>query len=118
MSISILLPWPPSLNRYYRNVSGVMKISADGRAYRQQVIRKAFECGKTSFGAGAVAVDITAHFPDRRRRDLDNLLKGLLDALTHAGFWLDDSQIVDLRIRKAPEVVKGGLIALEVRAVE
>lgn len=31
--------------------------------------------------------------PDRRRRDLDNILKALFDALTHAGLWLDDSQI-------------------------
>ena len=46
------------------------------------------------------------------RRDLDNLLKGLLDALTHAGLWLDDSQVADLRIRRAPTI--GGMVKVRV----
>jgi crossover junction endodeoxyribonuclease RusA len=44
---------------------------------------------------------IQAWLPDRRRRDLDNLLKAVQDALAHAGVYDDDSQIVDLRIRRA-----------------
>ena len=31
--------------------------------------------------------------PNRLRRDLDNLPKAVLDALTHAGLWVDDAQI-------------------------
>ncbi len=38
--------------------------------------------------------------PDRRRRDLDNLQKAAFDALTKAGFWLDDIQVVDYRVVK------------------
>ena len=84
------------MNRYYRNVAGVTKISAEGRAYRAAVVNLLAEHRTAPPLAGAVAVDIEAHMPDRRRRDLDNLLKGLLDALTHAGLWLDDSQVADL----------------------
>jgi Holliday junction resolvase RusA-like endonuclease len=43
------------------------------------------------------------HLPSRipaiKRPDLDNLVKGLLDALQ--GFWIDDSQIVELHLIKA-----------------
>lgn len=36
------------------------------------------------------------------RADVDNLAKGMLDAITDAGsFWLDDDQVVELTIRKA-----------------
>ncbi|NBW20709.1 MAG: RusA family crossover junction endodeoxyribonuclease [Caulobacteraceae bacterium] len=51
--------------------------------------------------AGSVRVVIEAFPPDRRKRDLDNILKSLLDALTHAGVWEDDSQIEDLRIYRS-----------------
>lgn len=47
---------------------------------------------------GDLVVEIYLHFPDRRRRDLDNI-KALLDSMTGV-LWEDDSQIVDLHIRK------------------
>ena len=33
--IELTLPWPPSVNRYWRTFQGRMIISADGRAYRK-----------------------------------------------------------------------------------
>lgn len=76
---------------------GRVLISAEGRSYRTLV---ASECliQRVRGTAGPLAVSIVAHAPDGRRRDLDNLLKAPLDALTHAGAWEDDSQISDLRI--------------------
>ena len=65
----ITLPWPPSLNRYYRNVAGVTKISAEGRAYRAAVVNLLAEHRTVPPLAGAVAVEIEAFMPDRRRRD-------------------------------------------------
>ena len=41
--------------------------------------------------------------------------QGLLDALTHAGLWLDDSQVADLRIRRAPTI--GGMVKVRGDAV-
>jgi crossover junction endodeoxyribonuclease RusA len=35
---------------------------------------------------------------DRRRRDVDNVLKSLLDSLAHAGTMHDDSQIKVLHV--------------------
>jgi crossover junction endodeoxyribonuclease RusA len=36
--------------------------------------------------------------PDRRKRDLSNLIKAMEDAMTQAGVWGDDSQIDYLTI--------------------
>ena len=58
---------------------------------------------------GRVAVRIEAQPPDRRVRDLDNLLKAPLDALTHAGLWVDDSQIDELTIMRLPPLSGGSL---------
>mgnify|MGYP003637015063 FL=1 len=45
--------------------------------------------------------------PDKRRRDLDNLLKPLLDVMDECGVYEDDSQISDLRILKSSYGDKG-----------
>ena len=75
----------------------------DGKAYRQAVNDLVLEAAMVQRylkAAGPVRVVIEAFPPDRRKRDLDNVLKSLLDSLTHAGVWEDDSQIQDLRIYK------------------
>ena len=48
---------------------------------------------------GELAVSMTFHLPDRRRRDLDNLSKGVLDAMNGIVFD-DDQQVVDLHVYK------------------
>ncbi len=51
---------------------------------------------------------IIALFPDSKRRsDIDNRIKPLLDALTCAGFWQDDSLISRITIERMP-ITKGG----------
>ena len=95
----IVLPWPPSVNRYWRTFRGRMLISADGRTYRQHAVAAAV--GGAKLGAAKVCVSIQAWVPDNRRRDVDNLLKAPLDALCHAGIYDDDSQIVELCIKRA-----------------
>ena len=37
MTHRYVLPWPPSLNRYYRSVNGRVLISREGRQYRADV---------------------------------------------------------------------------------
>ena len=116
--ITITLPWPPSTNAAWRSVSGRVLISAQGRAYRKAVLAEvATGRGRAAPLAGRLAVGIILHAPDRRRRDVDNYAKQLLDACTHAGLWLDDSQIDDLRIRRG-EILKGGAVTLQVRELE
>lgn len=95
----ITLPWPPSVNSYWRTFRGRMLMSDAGRKYRTAAML--CTVGHQRFGAKKVVVTIEAWFPDLRRRDLDNLLKAPLDALGHARIYEDDSQIVGLHITNA-----------------
>ena len=118
MSYTIVLPFPPSLNQYYRNITiggrARTLISESGRRYRDVVNSLVAET-KTKRLEGDLAIEIEAWFPDKRKRDLDNTLKATLDSLTHAGVWNDDSQIKDLHIWKAPLI--GGMLKISVREI-
>ncbi|WP_283148998.1 RusA family crossover junction endodeoxyribonuclease [Silvimonas soli] len=111
---TITLPWPPSLNKYWRHptsgkLAGRHMISAEGRAYRVAVQA---EClvNRIKPAVGRLNVEITAFPPDKRTRDLDNLTKALLDGLTHGGAWGDDGQIDRLVIERAGVVSNGCVV--------
>ncbi len=109
---SLTLPWPPSNNTYYRRVGAKTLISEKGRSYTQSVAKLCWAT-RTPKHEGRLRVEITAYPPNRATRDLDNLFKALLDSLTKAGVWNDDSQIDDLRIIRGP-VKAGGLVQIEI----
>ncbi len=121
--IVLTLPWPPSVNTYWRHptkgaLAGRALISEKGRDYRIAAGVAMFDQLRRYPGlAGRLAVTLACNPPDRRRRDLDNVPKALLDALTHGQVILDDSQIDDLHIvRGAP--VKGGCVVVSIRVVD
>ena len=116
MPLQITLPWPPSVNTYWRNFDGRMIISARGREYRETVGDQMTLQKMVKHYAGALRVEIEAFRPDKRRRDLDNLLKATLDGLAHAGVYEDDSQIVDLRIYWAKNI--GGMLKIKIEELE
>ena len=103
----LFLPWPPSVNHYWRHSMGRVMISREGRQYRGRVMDAVSSQGLGVFNAFGskmrLRVAIRAYAPDKRRRDVDNLPKAILDALMHAGVYGDDSQIDELSIvRGAP----------------
>lgn len=116
MPLEIIMPWPPSVNTYWRTVNGRMIISADGRAYRTAVMNQILMQHKQKHFDGPLQLTVEAYRPDNRRRDLDNLLKATLDSLAHAGVYEDDSQIHDLRIYWAPEM--GGMLKITIEEME
>lgn len=112
------LPFPPSVNGYWRSIPSRKKVpmagiktateyfaaqknaictrqivSERGRIFRSSAML-AIRCVRYTRFEGHVSVDIYYHPPDDgRRRDIDNYAKGVLDAMTLAGVWVDDSQI-------------------------
>ena len=113
--IEFTLPWPPTVNTYWRNFNGRVLISAKGREYRKAVADQVLIQRAAKHIDHAVKVEIKAYRPDRRRRDLDNILKALLDSMTHAGVMQDDALIEDLRVYWADEV--GGMVKVTIEGV-
>lgn len=99
--IALTLPWPPSVNRIWRQYAGRVLLSREGRAYRQAVLGAWLQARQQGMGRQPIKLVIDAHMPDARRRDLDNLNKAALDAMQAARVFEDDSQVVDLHIRRA-----------------
>jgi crossover junction endodeoxyribonuclease RusA len=85
----IHLPYPPSVNRLYRSINGRSILSKVGREYYAKAVPIAEASGINI--RGPYALTITAHRPDRRKRDIGNLEKIVSDTLTKAGVIEDDS---------------------------
>ena len=89
--LTIVLPFPPSVNGYWRHAiigkSVRTLISAAGREFKRKVA-KAVRIqlgGQLEPIRGHCRLYVALHAPDRRRRDVDNYAKALLDSLTEAG---------------------------------
>ena len=105
--IMLRLPWPPSVNAYWRSrIAGKGRkqfvsvyLGKAGKEFRSNVQAAVFErFGVLRPTQDRLRVTVLMIQPDRRKRDVDNILKGTLDSLTHARVWEDDSQVDDLRV--------------------
>tara|TARA_R110002020_G_C16295509_1_gene772759 strand:- start:1440 stop:1787 length:348 start_codon:yes stop_codon:yes gene_type:complete len=103
MNYEVTLPWPPTVNTYWRSVNGRNILSKKAREYKKLAAKFLVAMDLK----GDLKVVIECNMPDKRRRDLDNLLKPLLDVMDECGVYEDDSQISDLRILKSSYGDKG-----------
>jgi crossover junction endodeoxyribonuclease RusA len=112
------LPWPPSVNHYWRHNRGIIHISREGVQYRDMVAEEVLLSWFRKTYMGRLDVMIFAYPPDRRKRDLDNILKATLDALGAAGVYQDDAQIDVLSIRRMDVDKPKGHIFVRVMEVQ
>lgn len=112
----ITLPFPPTVNTYWRKWNNRMVISEKGRAYRKAVAELMMLHGMQKHSKKLLQIEIRAYRPDNRKRDLDNLLKATLDSLANAGVYEDDSQIVDLRVYWSYEM--GGMLKVRIEEMD
>lgn len=98
--LEIIIPWPPTANKYYRMWQNRMLISSKGRKYKSTVAEVARRAKWKSLGKSRLAIEIILYPPDRRRYDIDNRIKPTLDALEEAGLFDNDEQIDDLHISR------------------
>ena len=88
--ITLTLPFPPSANRYWRNVKGRTLKSAEARDYALQV---GWLCRNADIEplTGDISLELRIYFPNKRG-DLSNRIKVVEDAL-NAHAYVDDKQV-------------------------
>lgn len=103
MILTLDLPWPPTANTYWRRNGGRYFISKRGQEYREYVSKACYAYQGLFVAEDRLRLRIKAYPPDRRKRDLDNLFKSVLDSIQSAGIYYDDNQIDKLSIERMNE---------------
>ena len=113
------LPYPPSINSYWRANGHRRFISKEGVLFREKVADYMHDYKVPRLGGSVrLQMEIVLYPRDKRVQDIDNRVKALWDAL-EGWVYEDDSQI-DVLIVKRGEIRKGGgcLVMIEEIDVE
>ena len=110
----IVLPLPPSANRYWRHYNGRVVVSEAAKTYKAGVWLVAQHAGMRPF-TGPVAVRVHV-YRARKVGDLDNFAKVTLDALQGIAYQ-DDAQIVELHSWRHDDA-QNPRVEVEVRTVQ
>lgn len=116
--MTLELPWPPSINHYWRqNPKGRgVYISGEGKTYLQHV-KLLLRQARVEPIDGPVSLKVRLHPPNKLRRDLDNSLKVLIDAVAKGGALGDDYQIKHIEATMLG-VVQDGHATVEITQME
>ena len=106
--IVLNLPFPPSVNTYYRRGAHATYMSKNGREYKQAVAEYIAESNTPKLGAARLSLEIVLWPKDKRKYDIDNRIKALLDSLQDAGVFDDDEQIDQINVYRGTGEHKGG----------
>lgn len=86
----------PSVNSIYR---GRRFLTKEGKATKEIIGLEILSQRTTEVIKGDVALGIVFYFDNKRKNDIDNRLKALLDCMTGI-LYEDDSQIKELHVYK------------------
>jgi len=116
--LNLTLPMPVSVNQYYRAIVRgricCSILSKKGREFKERVANLVSDSQKQPTDK-PVMVIIKLFPATRRKYDVDNFAKSLLDSLIGIAYE-DDSQIMCLAISKE-EVVKGGKCEIKIKEI-
>lgn len=118
--ITLKLPLPPTINHYYSSkvikkggkYISIIYVQDSVHLFRKQVVEITCQVVSEQL-LGRIAINVVIHPKNNRTTDIDNHLKGLLDALTKAAVWVDDSQVDKIIIERG-RPINGGLCVVEI----
>lgn len=118
------MPWPPTVNHYHQPIrAGKGARITKGKKARQYAIEMEKYLDEIGIANERIpenkklSMSLILHPPTLARYDVDNRTKGIMDALSNANFYADDSQIQRLTIEKG-EKIKGGMVEVKVRILD
>ncbi len=92
------LPFPPTVNRLWGYRRNARYLLPDQERYRE--LAPLWLPTRDATPGERYYVRLVFHARDRRRRDIDNLVKPVLDVLEHGGVIHDDSQVDRIDVRR------------------
>lgn len=109
------LPFKPdTVNSHWIITRRGKALSKEGKQFRKDV-QNYIKLYKIYRFVGDIKVRIKLFFKDKRKRDVDNYLKGILDSFNGI-LWNDDSQIYCLQVTK--ELSKDNFFEIEIEGTE
>tara|TARA_R110000822_G_scaffold3036_10_gene13887 strand:+ start:2454 stop:2807 length:354 start_codon:yes stop_codon:yes gene_type:complete len=94
---------PPTVNHYWLQHGVRRFLSKRANTFRHDIKG---HC-KDKRLEGFLSVHIDYYPPDKRKRDIDNIIKPILDALQHAELFEDDYQVKKISANRL-ETITGG----------
>lgn len=88
--MELILPYPPSSNRLWIRTHHGMTRSAAYKSWIEECIILTIKHRHKGVD-GPYGLSIVAERPDKRRRDIDNLIAPVCDGLMHSAITPDDS---------------------------
>lgn len=112
------LPYAPSVNTYWRRGRFSTYLSPIGREYKQKVAEYVIENKVPKLGDTRVKITMIIRPRSKRKFDIDNLAKSVLDAISQEGAGIidDDEQVDELHIIRG-EPIKNGRIVVTIEEI-
>lgn len=91
---------PPTVNSYWRHTGRYTYVAPKAKRWKAEAVTVLRSLWRAKPLEQNVAVVLFFDAKSLRRMDTDNRQKSLLDTMTAAGIWQDDSQAVEIRARR------------------
>ena len=115
-ALNLTIPFPPSVNTYWGFKGSRRFLTSRATLFKTAVNAEFTRNGHDGFANKRLHITIELYPPDKRIRDIDNVVKSTLDALCQCGVFDDDGQIDVLHVERK-NVIKWGAAKIIVEPI-